>query len=629
MRRLKKICLFVVAECFKALFRLLMFALVVYTVGKIISIETKKKPVDAGTYIELTLSDEIAESRVITPFDIKKEINFYGILKNLEKAENDPRVEGLILKLDSVGLSRGQAEEFTAFDIKKEINFYGILKNLEKAENDPRVEGLILKLDSVGLSRGQAEEFTAKIKEFKKSGKKIYAYAPSFTNQNYVIASAADKVIMPKTMGAMSEIKGYFMEVPYYKTLGDKIGVKMNVIHIGDYKSAGESYDRTEMSREHRENTERILNAVYENFVKTVSENRKIEKNVLNEKILDGRFVLADPETMLRNNLIDEMDYYESFLVKNGITNKISLEEYISKLAVDPKPKKDKSEKEKDKIAVIYAEGTINYFEDSKKINEIITPEKIQKELAIAEKSDDIKGVVIRVNSPGGSALASDIIYNSIKNLTKPVYISMGGVAASGGYYISAAGDKIYADKETLTGSIGVITMIPNISELLKKAEINYSVISKGKYSDMGSLVRDLTEDEKDKIRASSLKVYEEFVDRVAEGRNMTREEVLKSAEGRVWLGEEAKEIGLVDEIGGIEKAVGDLALSLGLEDYKVVESLKEEKIESVIKNYLPKYLMAQIIGDNKITEAVKKADMISEELLLKPVLYAPNPDIK
>lgn len=582
MRRLKKICLFVVAECFKALFRLLMFALVVYTVGKIISIETKKKPVDAGTYIELTLSDEIAESRVITPFDIKKEINFYGILKNLEKAENDPRVEGLILKLDSVG-----------------------------------------------LSRGQAEEFTAKIKEFKKSGKKIYAYAPSFTNQNYVIASAADKIIMPKTMGAMSEIKGYFMEVPYYKTLGDKIGVKMNVIHIGDYKSAGESYDRTEMSREHRENTERILNAVYENFVKTVSENRKIEKNVLNEKILDGRFVLADPETMLRNNLIDEMDYYESFLVKNGITNKINLEEYISKLAVDPKPKKDKSEKEKDKIAVIYAEGTINYFEDSKKINEIITPEKIQKELAIAEKSDDIKGVVIRVNSPGGSALASDIIYNSIKNLTKPVYISMGGVAASGGYYISAAGDKIYADKETLTGSIGVITMIPNVSEFLKKAEINYSVISKGKYSDMGSLVRDLTEDEKDKIRASSLKVYEEFVDRVAEGRNMTREEVLKSAEGRVWLGEEAKKIGLVDEIGGIEKAVGDLALSLGLEDYKVVESLKEEKIESVIKNYLPKYLMAQIIGDNKITEAVKKTDMISEELLLKPVLYAPNPDIK
>ena len=582
MRRLKKICLFVVAECFKALFRLLMFALVVYSVGKIISLETKKEPVSSGTYIELKLSDEIAESRVVTPFNIGREINFYGLLKNLEKAEKDKRVEGLILKLDNIGLSRGQTEEI--------IN---------------------------------------KFKEFKKSGKKIYAYASSFSNKNYMIASVADKIIMPKTMGAMSEITGYFMEIPYYKALGDKIGVKMNVIHIGDYKSAGESYEKTEMSKEHRENMERILNGIYENFVKTVSENRKIDKNILDEKILEGRFVLADPETMLINNLIDETDYYENFLEKNQIINKINLEEYISRLAVDKKPKKEKNEKEKDKIAVIYAEGTINYFEDSKKINEIITPEKIQKELKIAEKNPDIKGVVIRINSPGGSALASDIIYNSIKNMTKPVYISMGGVSASGGYYISVAGDKIYADKETLTGSIGVISMIPNVSELVKKLDINYSTISKVKYSDMGSLVKNMTDDEKDKIRASSIKVYEEFVSKVAEGRKMTREEVFKYAEGRVWLGEEAKKIGLVDEIGGIEKVVSDLALSLELKDYEVVESLKEEKIESVIKNYLPKYLMAQIIGDNKISEEIKKTDMISEELLYKPVLYAPNVDIK
>ena len=559
-----------------------MFALVVYSVGKIISLETKKEPVSSGTYIELKLSDEIAESRVVTPFNIGREINFYGLLKNLEKAEQDKRVEGLILKLDNIGLSRGQTEEI--------IN---------------------------------------KFKEFKKSGKKIYAYASSFSNKNYMIASVADKIIMPKTMGAMSEITGYFMEIPYYKALGDKIGVKMNVIHIGDYKSAGESYEKTEMSKEHRENMERILNGIYENFVKTVSENRKIDKNILDEKILEGRFVLADPETMLINNLIDETDYYENFLEKNQIINKINLEEYISRLAVDKKPKKEKNEKEKDKIAVIYAEGTINYFEDSKKINEIITPEKIQKELKIAEKNPDIKGVVIRINSPGGSALASDIIYNSIKNMTKPVYISMGGVTASGGYYISVAGDKIYADKETLTGSIGVISMIPNVSELVKKLDINYSTISKGKYSDMGSLVKNMTDDEKDKIRASSIKVYEEFVSKVAEGRKMTREEVFKYAEGRVWLGEEAKKIGLVDEIGGIEKVVSDLALSLELKDYEVVESLKEEKIESVIKNYLPKYLMAQIIGDNKISEEIKKTDMISEELLYKPVLYAPNVDIK
>ena len=582
MRRLKKICVFIVAECFKALFRLLMFGLVVYTVGKIISIENQKKPIDMGTYIELELSDEIAETRVRTPFDIKKEMNFYGLLKNLERAEKDERVEGLILKLDSIG-----------------------------------------------LSRGQVEEFVTKIKEFKKNGKKVYAYAPSFTNQNYIIASAADKIIMPKTMGAMSEIKGYFMEVPYYKALGDKIGVKINVIHIGDYKSAGEPYERKEMSKEYRENMERMLDTVYENFIEIVSENRKLDKEILNKKILEGRLVLADPETMVRNGLVDEMEYYENFLNKNQIVNKIGINEYLSRLAVDPKPKKDSSKKTEDKIAVIYAEGTINYFEDDKSLGETIIPERIQKELKIAEKNEDIKGVVIRIDSPGGSALASDIIYNSIKNMTKPVYISMGGVAASGGYYIASAGEKIYADKETLTGSIGVITMIPNTAELMKKLEINYSTISKGKYTDMGNSTREMTLDEEDKIRASSIKVYEEFISKVAEGRNMTREDVFKVAEGRVWLGEEAKEIGLVDEIGGIEKTVADLAKKLNLKDYVTVESLKEEKIESVIKNYLPKYLMAQIIGNNKIVETVKKSNMLSKELLYKPVLYAPNIDIK
>lgn len=583
MRRLKKIGIFVVAECFKALFRLLMFALVVYAAGKIISMETKEKPVDSGTYIELRLADEITESKIKTPFDIRKEINFYGLLKNLEKAESDPRVKGLILKLDNVA-----------------------------------------------LNRGQIEELSSKIKEFKISGKKVYTYAPTFNNGNYVIASMADKIIMPATSGAMSEITGYFIEIPYYKALGDKIGVKMNVIHIGDYKSAGEPYERTEMSKEFRENTERIYNKVYENFLENISVNRKIDKNILNERIMAGDLVLADPETMKRFGLIDEIEYYENFLGENNIVNKIGIKEYISRLSVDKKPK-EKEKKVYPKIAVIYAEGTINYFEEGKDLGDVVTPDRIQRELAIAEKDSDIKGVVIRVNSPGGSALASDIIYNSIKRMTKPVYISMGGVAASGGYYISAAGEKIYADKETLTGSIGVITMIPNTAELMKKLNVNFETISKGKYADLGSMNKEMTEDEKDKLRGSSIKVYEEFVDRVSEGRNMNREDVLKIAEGRVWLGQEAKEIGLVDEIGGIEKAVDDLAKKLELGEYRTVESLKEEKIESVIKNYLPKYLMAQVMGENtaKVVEKIEKDNMISEELLYKPVLYAPNTDIR
>ena len=579
MRRLKKIGLFVVAECFKALFRLLMFALVVYGAGKIISYETKEKPVEESTYIELKLADEVTESRIKTPFNIKKEMNFFGLLKNIEKAEKDSRVEGIILRLDDVA-----------------------------------------------LNRAQIEEFSDKIKEFRASGKKVYAYAPTFDNNTYLVASSADKIIMPPTAGAMSDIKGYFIEIPYYKALGEKLGVKMNIIHIGDYKSAGENFEKYSMSKEFRENYSKIYDNVYENFVSSVAENRKIDRNILNERILEGDLVLSDPETLKRFGLIDEAKYYEEFLSENNMKNIIGIKEYISKLTADKKPKDEK--KSYSKIAVIYAEGTITYFEDDKKFDESVTPERIQKELAIAEKDPDIKGVVIRVNSPGGSALASDIIYNSIKNLTKPVYISMGGVAASGGYYISAAGEKIYADRETLTGSIGVVMMFPDISELMKKVDINNESISKGKYADLGNINRSLTLDERDKLYGSSLKVYNEFVDRVAEGRKMSREDVLKAAEGRVWLGQEAVKMGLVDEIGGIEKAVSDMAEFLQLEDYKTVESLKEEKIESVIKNYLPKYLMAQVIGD-KIYETVKSTGVLSEELMCKPVLYAPNTDIK
>lgn len=579
MRRLKKAGMFVVAECFKALFRLLMFALVVYAAGKIISFETKQNPVEQGTYIELRLSDEIAESKIKTPFDIKKEINFYGLLKNLKKAEKDSRVEGLILRLDNVA-----------------------------------------------LNRAQIEEFSTKIKEFKMSGKKVYAYAPSFNNNNYIVASAADKIIMPRTAGAMSDIKGYFVEIPYYKALGEKFGVKMNVIHIGDYKSAGEPYEKYSMSKEFKENYGRIFDTLYNNFVEHVSENRNIDKDILNERILNGDLVFADPETMKRFKLIDEDEYYENFLAENNITKKIGLKEYVSRLSVD---KKEKTEIVYPKIAIIYAEGTINYFEDDKTLGETIIPERIQKELAIAEKNEDIKGIVIRINSPGGSALASDIIYNSIKRTTKPVYISMGGVAASGGYYIASAGEKIYADRETLTGSIGVITMFPDVSGLMSKLDINNESISKGKYVDLGNPNRPMTKDDEGKVRASSLKVYSEFIDKVAEGRKMNREDVLKVAEGRVWLGQEAKEIGLVDEIGGIEKAVDDLAKEIGLDEYETVESLKEEKIESVIKNYLPKYLMAQVIGDKLLETVTNKDNMISEELLYKPVLYAPNIDIK
>lgn len=582
MSKLKKISIFVVAECFKALFRLLMFALVVYVAGVIIAIQTKKKPVEDGTYIELKLAEQITESKTITPFDLKKEMNFYGLLKNIKKA-----------KIDS------------------------------------RIHGLILNFDNIRIDKAQIEELTTELEKFKKSGKKIFAYAPSYTNNNYLIASVANKIIMPDTMSAISDIKGYYLEIPYYKKLGDRLGLKMNVVHIGRYKSAGENYCLEDMSPEFKKNTQQILDSTYDNFISKISKNRNIDKNTLDTKILNGDFVLADPKTMLDNKLIDEIIYYDNFLEKNNISKEkvIGITEYISRLTADDKEndKEIKENRKKDKIAIIYAEGTIKYSDYGKELDMSVTPKGIQKKLEIAEKDPLIKGIVVRINSPGGSALASDIIYNSIRNIKKPVYVSMGGVAASGGYYIASAGDKIYADNDTVTGSIGVVTMIPNASELVNKFDVNYSTISKGEYNHVGNLVHEMTPKEKEKIYISSLKVYDEFVSKVAAGRHLSKDDIYKIAEGKVWLGKDALNIGLVDKIGGIEKAISDMADSLDLKDYTTIESPKEEKIESVIKNYLPKYLMAKVIEDNKLLKTFIPKEIISEELLYRPVLYAPT----
>ena len=277
----------------------------------------------------------------------------------------------------------------------------------------------------------------------------------------------------------------------------------------------------------------------------------------------------------------------------------------------------------KDKIAIIYAEGTI-VSEDSPKIENKVTPKDIKEKLAKADELPNVKGIVLRINSPGGSALASDIIYEAVRTTEIPVYISMGGVAASGGYYIASAGDKIYSDKGTITGSIGVVSIIPDLSKLAEKIGINFDEISNGKYTNLYDVTKPLSDNEKEKIYRSSLIGYNEFVEKVALGRKMSVEDVQKIAEGRVWLGEEAKDLGLVDEIGGLEKTISDLAKDLNLKEYEVIESLESRKLEEILKKFLPKYIFSSVLMDKNISKIIPKYDL-SEELFYKPVVYTPN----
>ncbi len=572
LKNFKRALKFLFIELFKSIFRVIILGLAIFIIGKLIKIDNRKPSVPEKVYLEIALDDKVNENRIKNPFDIDNKINFYGFLKNLNQINKDKRVEGLIFKVGYLPLNNAQIEE------------------------------LKIKLD-----------------ELKENGKKVYIYTENLDNRNYRLALEGNSIIMPDNNWANSNISGYSVRYPYYKELGDKLFIGANVIHIGDYKSMGENYVRNSMSVDFKNNTKRILEKRYNNFIEEISEKRNIPKESLNKKILNGDFVMVSPKELKENNIIDETLYYEEFLSKNKIREKITINEYFERVAEELEYKIEKN----NKIAIVYAEGTIVSERGTNVENQII-PKEIKEKLEKADKLPNVKGIVLRINSPGGSALASDIIYEAVKNVKKPVYISMGGVAASGGYYIASAGDKIYSDNATLTGSIGVVSIIPDVSKLVDKIGVNFEEITNGKYTNMYDITKPLSEEEKEKIYKSSLNGYKEFIKKVATGRKMTEEEVEKIAGGRVWLGEEALEIGLVDKIGGIEKTISDLAKDLNLEEYDVIESLENRKLEEIFKKFLPRYIFSSLEIQSELKKIMIDKNL-NDELYNKPIIYAPN----
>lgn len=557
LKLLKKIIvgtvLFIVKEFFSFIIKLTLLLIIIgVIVGGIVkySMKEEKSSIKSGSYVEIDLGKEY-----------------------LEKNEGLPK-----------------------FLLDGDMNFYSLLKRLDGVAKDARIEGVLLKIDNCTLDRAQIEELGEKIDSLKVNGKEVIAYGMDINNKNYSLALHAEQIFMPATMSANVNIIGYYNELAYYKGLADKLGIKFNVIHVGDYKSYGENFVKKEMSKEYKENIIRLQDKIYNNFLENVASRRKIDKKLINERILAGDFVFSEPYQMEKYNLIDGLKYEEDLKEMIGRDKIIPISNYqeIQKIS-------------KNKIAVIYAEGNIVLGEEKGNFGQSITPNKIILELERARKDKNVKGIVLRINSPGGSALASNIINRKIKEVgkEKPVYVSIGGVAASGGYYIAVAGDKIYAEKESLTGSIGVVSLIPNFKELLGKIDVNVEVVKKGEYSDLFSLSKEFIEKDEEKIYASSLKVYSEFLDVVAQGRKLDRNYVHSIAQGKVWLGEEGKELGLVDGIGGLEATILSLAKDLDLVDYMSVEIVEEEKIDSIIKGYLP-------------------FKVFSKELYFKPIYFFP-----
>ncbi|SHG82138.1 signal peptide peptidase SppA [Flagellimonas flava] len=451
---------------------------------------------------------------------------------------------------------------------ENELGLDDILHGIKVASTDDRIKGISLTTSFLQAGLAQAQEIRRALQDFKASGKFVYAHSDFFTQKDYYLTSVADEVYL-NPVGGM-EFKGLATEVLYYKDLQEKAGIKMEVIRHGKYKSAVEPYLSDTMSPENREQITTLITSLWDEMLGEIGSSREINEETLN--IIADTLGARTPEYAVASGLIDgtmHFDQYETLLKERmewdeeEELNYVEFEEYLLEASGR------RLQIGKDKVAVIYAQGEIFYGEGGK---EFIGQGMMSRALQKATKSENVKAIVLRVDSPGGSALVSDIIWREMElaKKEKPVVVSFGNVAASGGYYIGVAGDKIFAEPTTITGSIGVFGTIPNAHELAGKIGINAEQVGTNKNSVDYSLFEPMSDSFRDVVQQGIEDTYETFLSRVSESRNMSMAEVDSLAQGRVWSGVDAKANGLVDELGSLDDAIAAAAEMAELGDYGI-----------------------------------------------------------
>jgi len=486
--------------------------------------------------------------------------------------------------------------------------FKKLLDLIKKAAKDDEIGGIELKVSSPSIGLGKLHELNSAIKAFKTTGKKVFGYAESLGTPDLLILSLCDYLAIPESGTVL--IPGLNIEALYYKELFERIGVTYLVEHIGNYKSAYENYRLDSMSKENREVLECLLDANYNNIVTTIAENRNIDQLSVIHAI-DEAILL--PEKALEYGLIDEIcyrDQYENHIKTLLKSKDFTVNKKYGKSQTDldfdnpfvffsqimsSLKGKNKSSSKNPKIALIYASGIIHSGKNSMDFlsGEVsIGSDTISKAILEAANDSTVKAIILRVNSPGGSGLASDIIWRAemLAKEKKPLIVSMSDVAASGGYYIACPANIILAEANTITGSIGVVSAMPNISKTLDKLGIKVERISRGKNSGMMSLFTPVEEVNMNVLTSYMEDFYWKFVDRVAAGRKMTKEQVHEVAQGRVWTGKQALKNGLIDAIGGLEDAIHIAKLRAGLtddENWELTEMPRSEDFfESLSENF-------------------------------------------
>ena len=483
----------------------------------------------------------------------------------------------------------------------EKLSYMDILNSLDDIKNNKQVKGVIIALDTINLSSAKVEELSKKFEELKANNKKIYAFGAYITNANYKLASIANEVVMVPSTSANLDLTGYHYSDIYYKGLFDKLGVNMEVVRIGNYKSYGENYTGNEMTPELRSELTRILENRYGKFVTDISKNRKIDKNILNNDIVNGNDVNLTPFAARDKNFVDKLEHFSDFTKRLNIRedNVADIYDYYEKRVRDEKVGNSRN----GTIAVIYAEGSILY--DPTDVTEgVITPDNILQKVQKAMQTKNLRGIVLRVNSGGGSALASEIIYQELTKLNIPIYVSMSDTTASGGYYISMAGNKVFANNATITGSIGVVSMVPKLYNAQDKFGVHSNSVSKGKYSDIYDSFTPLSEESRAKIIQSMQETYKEFKSRVSKNRKMDENTLEGYAQGKIWLGDEAKNINLVDGIASLDEVIKIMAKDLNLRNNYAVENIYLEedfsqKLKSLTKMVTEKFSLSTQLQKN------------------------------
>lgn len=516
----------------------------------------------------------------------------------------------LELKFDALIPEKTNNTELDPFDPDSRyvLGVTDMVKMIEQAKTDDDIKGIYLTPTIFAGGKATAATIRAALEDFKTSGKFIVAYGNFYTQSGYYLASVADSILL-NPVGAV-EFKGYAATITFYKEMLDKLDVQMRIFYAGQYKSATEPFRLDKMSDQNRLQTREYVNALYDIFINDIARTRQIDPQAL--RGIADRYDGFSAEKALQNRLVDRIAHEDVvfLLMKNKIgleptekLNRISLTDYYV-----AKGKNTDLSSSKDKIAVVYAEGTITDGKSSEPGT--ITDGNYVKILRSLREDDRVKAIVLRINSPGGSVMASENIYREIKlckDAGKRIVVSMSNLAASGGYYIACQADSIFAEPGTITGSIGVFGMIPILQKTMKEnLGITVDTVKTGKYSAFGTPLIDFSPEESQIIQSRIDATYEDFLQKVAAGRHKTRDQIHEVAQGRVWPGLKAKEIGLVDEIGDLDRAIQCAAGLAGLEKYKIKEY---PRAKTAMEQFIQRFTKEQE-RDDAVSAAIMKAEL-------------------